>query len=136
MQAGPGRTLAIDNGKFDIDFAAMMREQTELLTGMWKALDYSRSWVASQEGVHGAVYNPKNKKWLINESVLEFADDGTYQALHEQQPRHWRIERPGVASMDGILCRVIVTSELMQIIPLSGSGAKAYTRIYELPGLE
>ena len=136
MQAGPGQTLAIDNGQFDIDFAAMMREQTALLAGIWKGYDYIQSWATSKEGVRGAVYHPKKKQWLINKSVLEFAADGTYQALHEKQQRRWRLERPGVLSLNGRLCRVIVTPAHLQIIQLSNNEMKAYTRIQELPGLE
>ncbi len=137
MQAdGAGRTLAVDNGRFDIDFEAMVREQTELLSGMWKGFDYSRSWVTSKEGVRGAVYHPKKKRWLINTSVLEFSAEGTYQALHEKRQRPWRIVRPGVLSMDGIMCNVIVTPEYLQIAQLSGGEGEVYTRIRELPGLE
>lgn len=136
MQAGPGRTLTIDNGKFDIDFAAMIQEQAKLLTGMWKGIDYSRGWIASKEGVRGAVYHPKRKQWLINKSVLEFAANGTYQALHEKQQRRWRIERPGALSIDGVICNLSVTPEFLQIIQFSNNQTRTYIRARELPGLE
>jgi hypothetical protein len=133
---GAGRTLAIDNGRFDIDFEAMIQEQTRLLTGMWKGIDYSRSWIASQEGVRGAVYHSKKKRWLINKSVLEFAADGAYQALHEKQQHRWRVERPGVLSMDGIMYSFIVMPEYLQITQPASGEMKGYIRIHELPGLE
>jgi len=62
-----------------------MREQTKLIPGIWKGDDYSRSWITSEEGVRGAVFNPQNNLWLINKSVAEFAADGTYEFLHEKQ---------------------------------------------------
>lgn len=137
MQAdGAGRTLAIDNGRFDIDFEAMMREQTEMLSGMWKGFDYSGSWVNSKESVRGALYHPKKKRWLINTSVLEFSADSSYQTLHETQRRRWRVVRPGMLSMDGVPCNFIVTTEYLQIFPTSNGAAKVYTRVHELPGLE
>ncbi len=136
MQAGPGRTLTIDNGRFDIDFEAMIREQIKLLAGMWKGADYSRSWIASKEGVRGAVYHPKKRLWLINTSVLEFAADGTYQALYEKQQHRWHVERPGVLSMDGAMRNMIISAEYLYLAPPSGGETKVYKKIHELPGLE
>jgi len=135
-EGGAGRTLNIDNGRFDIDFEALIREQIKLLAGMWKGTDYSRSWITSQEGVRGAVYNPQKRRWLINKSVLEFAADSTCQALHEKRQYRWRVVRPGLLSLDGIMCSFIVMPEYLQIVQLSSGETKGYTRIHELPGLE
>lgn len=137
--SGDRRTIDIDNGRIDVvfpDFEALRREQEKLLVGMWKGDNYKRSWVISKKDVRGAVYNPQNDRWLINESVLEFAGDGTYKPLHEKKKYTWRVVRSGMLSVDRILCRFTVTPTRLEILNPGSKKIEGYTRIHELPGLE